>query len=193
MSQNSTRVVPPSGLGSLRPALCLLLFLAPLWPGCASREAPESDAADRASTRAGWKLVLSLDGDAHESSLQSMDIFLQEDEESAEPFAITGDGVRLAGTIPVAHAVGYEEDFDRLIGRRVAILPGGFDGDGDFESSIDLGDGGCAVQGGWIEFREVTGSQAGAEGDRTLHGDIELRTDRGVIRGEIGVHAITWG
>ena len=174
-------------------AWAVLLVTASGLFGCASHEEPEGAADERAASRANWTLILTLDGETHEASLESMDIFLQDDEESAEPFALAGDGVRLAGSIPGAIHVGYEEDFDRLIGHRVAILASGFDGSGDFDSSIELEDGPLAVEGGWMEIRSVTGTREGSEGDRTLHGTIELRTDRGLLHGKIDVHAITWG
>jgi hypothetical protein len=64
-------------------------------------------------------------------------------------------------------------------------------------SSVMLGGVAMPVGGGTFTVNKITGKWAGSEGDRTLHGTVELRipTSAGerIVTGAFAVHAVTWG
>lgn len=182
-----------------RHGLLCLSSLATLW-GCAllSLSCSSGDPSEQAArvpdeVSGSWKLVLDVDGEPWEFDLETMDIYLNEDEDEPELFVIQGSGVALAGVIPAGVCVGYEEAFDRLIGRRISVRQEGGDPAEPTRSTLDWGVGARPVLDGWLQVERVTGKRAGVEGDRTLHGTIELRTAESTLRGQFAVHAVTWG
>jgi hypothetical protein len=177
--------------------LLLALALAPL-ASCSGGGGDEaSTARDREKARATWVLAIEDAGATHTMTLERMNIYLSEDETESEIFEIVGDGAVLVGEIPAEFAVGYGEAFEKLVGRAVAIAPSGGDPREPKNSSVTIGGLGMPVSGGSLTVERVTGRWSGSEGDKTLHGTIELRVpaadgDR-TVRGRFAVNAVTWG
>lgn len=161
--------------------------------GGASGEA--AAARDREQAKAGW--LLKLEGFPSALALSRMDVFLTEDETAPEVFDIRGPGVRLVGMIPAEMQVGYGEAFDRLVGRSLAIDANGGDPSEPGVSSVTVDGVTYPVAGGTFTIEKLSGKGDGSEGDRTLHGTVELRLlgaegDR-TVRGTMSVHVVTWG
>lgn len=174
--------------------LCVVVALA----GCGAGGADEATVArDRAKAQATWRLTLEDGGAKQELPLERMDVFLTEDEAEPEIVEIRGDGVVLVGAIPAAHALGYGEAYDRVVGKSIPLTSYGGDPSEPKYSSVTLGGLAAPVAGGSIRVEKVTGKWNGSEGDKTLHGTVELRvpgTDgERVVRGRIAVHIVTWG
>jgi len=165
--------------------------------GCSSSGDPEQWAHDREKSRQAWKLTLDEDGATHEIAVERMDIYLTEDESETEIFELHGDGVTLVGEIPLDARVDYGEAFENLIGKQIEIRTQGGDPSDPKRSKITLDGIPATVSAGRFTVERLSGKWEGSEGDRTLHGTIELHL-RGfdgerTLRGSFGVHAVTWG
>ncbi len=176
----------------LLPALAAALLLS-----CGD---PEQDATRaHEAAKAGWALLLQIDGAPVRLPLKAFNVLLFKDEEVAaqEPaaFEIEGDGVHLVGDVPPAASPGYEEKWERCIGASLTIKASGDFHREAIESKLVLPGGReLPVAGGTITFRTLEGRYEGSEGDRTLKGDITLRLQDGrTLQGTLAVHAITWG
>lgn len=154
---------------------------------------PSGDSAaaarDRERSKAEWKLALD---DGRELTLERMDIYLTE-EGYPNLFEITGAGVTLVGTFPAGVSPGYEENFDRLVGETISIEARGGHPREPKASSISPGGTSTPVSGGSFTVDRVSGKWSGSEGNKTVHGTVELHTAGGTIRGRFAVHAVTWG
>jgi len=148
-----------------------------------------------AKAKLNWQLQLDWDGTTVQMPVERMDIYVMEDEEYPEIFDLSGEGVALVGTLPVA--VGYEEAFDRLMGKPIAILPSGGDPREIKYSHVTIDGRSVPVSSGFFTVERVTGQWDGLEGDKTLWGTIELRvtgaTGERVVTGKLAVHVVTWG
>uniref|UniRef100_A0A832MKV1 YceI family protein n=1 Tax=Eiseniibacteriota bacterium TaxID=2212470 RepID=A0A832MKV1_UNCEI len=187
----------PRPFARLRAAAGLLAGLLAL-AGCGAGGDDATRAArDRAAARAGWTLELEDAGATHAAALERMDVFVAEDEGASEIFELRGAGVVLVGEIPADLAVGYEEAFERLVGRELVVAASGGDPRAPKTSSVTLGGVAAPVAGGTLRVEKVTGRWDGAEGDRTLHGTLELRVPSAggerTVRGRFAVHVVTWG
>jgi len=166
--------------------------------GCSSSGDPETAASDRAKASEEWNLQLEWQGETVELPLSRMDVYLSEDEEEhPEVYEIWGDDAVLVGEFPMDVHVGYEEDLERLVGQSIPIHSGG-GYPGEPKSSFVLLDGQpVPVESGAIRFDKVTGKWMGAEGDRTLWGDVDLRVSHASgprkVTGTIAVHVVAWG
>jgi hypothetical protein len=143
----------------------------------------------------GWQLVLEVDGERVVLPLARLDIYLVEDDEYPERYELHGEGVTLAGTFPLTLHVGYEEAFERLVGRRVPVEPESADPAAPKRSVLVLPDGRTlAVTGGWLEVERIA---PGTTGDAGAHGRLELRVrgDGGEreLRGRFAVQLAAWG
>lgn len=152
-------------------------------------------ARDREKAKAGW--LLKLEEFPSALALSRMDVFLTEDETAPEVFDIRGEGVRLVGMIPGTMQVGYGEAFDKLVGRSLAIDANGGDPSEPGVSSVTVDGVTYPVAGGTFTIEKLSGKWEGSEGDKTLHGSVELRLlgaegDR-TVRGTMSVHVVTWG
>jgi hypothetical protein len=154
-------------------------------------------ARDREQAESGWKLAIEDGGQAHELALGRMDIYLTEDEAYPEIFEILGEGVTLVGEFPAGVRVDYDEDFEKLVGQAIPVSASGGDPREPKSSSVTLGPLAAPVTGGSFTVEKVTGRWSGSEGDKTLHGTIELRIPSAdgerTVRGRFAVHAVTWG
>jgi hypothetical protein len=168
-----------------------LVVIAALVASTACSPSGDSAAAarDRERSRAEWKLVLD---DGRALPLERMDIYLTE-EGYPNLFEIRGAGVTLVGTFPMGVTPDYEENFERLVGETITIEARGGDPREPKASAITLGGTVTAVSGGSFSVDRVSGKWQGSEGNKTLHGTIELHTPGGVLRGRFAVHAVTWG
>lgn len=157
----------------------------------------EDAVQDRVRARQAWKLVLDDGGTGHEMPIERMDIFLTEDESECEIFQIYGDGVTLVGEFPAGVRVDYEVALERLIGRAIAIQPRGGDPREPKTSKVTLDGIVTPVSAGTFTVERLSGKWEGSEGDRTLHGTIELRVPdydgERILRGRFAAHAVTWG
>lgn len=145
-----------------------------------------------------WKLVLMRHGSSVVVPVDAMNVYLTEDEFSPEQFAIQGDNVALMGAFPSGMKVGYEEDWNVLMGKTLIIAPEGMTADGTAQSFVQLADGERAsVLSGTVIFEKVSGNTAGQDGDITLSGRVMLVVRGGGgtenLIGTIAVHGITWG
>lgn len=153
-------------------------------------------ARDREKAKADWKLTLDDAGSSSEMPIERMDIYLTE-EGYPELFELHGDGVTLVGTFPMEIRVGYDEAFEKLIGKPVSILPSGGDPADVKNSSVTIRGMGTPVVGGTFTVEKVTGKWAGSEGDKTIWGSVEVRIPGAdgerSVRGRFAAHAVTWG
>ncbi len=150
----------------------------------------------RTQAQATWKLAVDDAGATSEMALERMDIYLTEDE-YPEYFEIQGTGVVLVGEIPQELKVGYEEDFKKLVGKSIPLLARGGDPREEKDATVTINGLAYPVSGGSFTVQKVTGKWAGSEGDKTLHGTVELKLpgasgDR-TVTGTFAVNAVTWG
>jgi hypothetical protein len=145
-----------------------------------------------------WKLVFTYDGAEIELPLESMDVYLVEDEDQyPEVFEIAGSGVALTGTFPMECHVGYDENWRVLFGRTITVDANGGARD-DIISYVQMPDGSKAfVVSGSLVPEKVEGKMQGSEGDVTLSGTFTLRIRTALgeeeIAGRFAVHCLTWG
>ncbi len=153
-------------------------------------------AFDREKSKADWKLVLEDGGAKSEMAIERMDIYLAEDG-YPEIYELHGPGVMLVGEFPRDVRVDYEEKFENLIGKPVAVQASGGDPREPKSSSVTLGGTGTLVTGGTISVQKVTGKWPGSDGNKTLWGTIEVRipgaNGERTVRGKFATHAVTWG
>jgi hypothetical protein len=150
----------------------------------------------RSQAKSGWKLSIDDAGATSEMSLDRMDIYLTEDG-YPEYFEIQGTGVVLVGEIPQELKVDYEEAFEKLVGKTIPLLPRGGDPREEKDATVTINGLAYPVSGGTFTVQKVTGKFTGSEGDKTLHGTIELKVpgadgDR-TVTGTFSVNAVTWG
>lgn len=175
----------------------VMLAAAVLGAGCGGGAGGGEAAAarDREQAKAGWQLK--LEGAPSGLALERMNIYLDEDETAPETFDIRGEGVRLVGVIPGSLQVGYGEEFGKLVGQTLTIDPSGGDPSEPGGSSVQVDGVPYPVAGGAFTIEKLTGKWEGSEGDRTLHGTVELRLlgsdGERTVRGTMSVHAVTWG
>lgn len=178
-----------------RVPLVVLVML--LGAGCAGGGGGDasSAAAAREKAKAGW--LLKVEGSPGTLALESMDVYLMEDETAPEMFDLHGEGVRLVGTIPPAAHVGFGAEFGKLVGQTLSIQASGGDPDDPGTSSITLDGVEYPVAGGTFRVEKLTGKWDGSEGDKTLHGTVELRVlesgGERSVRGTLATHVVTWG
>jgi len=177
--------------------LLAIQLLAVTWTACGSGGNAETAARDRAQSSQSWKLVIEDEGVTHEIPVERMDIFLTEDESYCEIFELRGEGVTLVGEFPADLHVGYEVAFERLIGREIGIQRRGGDPREPKTSKVTLDGLVLPVSAGSFTVESLSGKWEGSEGDRTLHGTIELRIPgydgERTLRGRFATHAVTWG
>lgn len=178
-----------------RAALVLTLGLG---AGCSGGGGdPDSAARDREKSKAEWVLVIEDGGAKSELPTEVMNIFLSENDDDPEPFEIVGTGVALAGSIPAAMRVGYGEEFAKLVGKPIPLAANGGDPSEPKSSSVTLNGVRYPVAGGTFTVERLSGKWEGSEGNRTLHGTVELRVvgadGERTVRGTMAVHAVTWG
>jgi hypothetical protein len=169
---------------------CLALLTA-----CGGGSDAETAARDRARAKEEWKISVDEGGTAAELALEQMDIYLTENDSYPEIWEMAGEGVVLVGQLPKDARVDYEEAFEKLVGRTIVVEAQGGDPRQPKSSAITLGGVSVPVSGGFLVVEKVTGKWGGSEGDRTLHGTVELQLAGGTrtARGKFAVHAVTWG
>lgn len=145
-----------------------------------------------------WKLVLAHGGGSVVVPVEMMNVWLVEDESYPERFNIEGEGVALGGSFPEGLHVGYEENWNAIIGKTLIMTGENGDPYEPGEAFVELAPGvRSRVMGGTIIFEKLTGKMEGSEGDKTLTGRIMLvvQTDAGTenVMGTISVHCVTWG
>lgn len=162
--------------------------------GCAADDTAATAAEARARAQETWQLA--LDG-AEPLALERMDIYLVEDDSDPELFKLYGDDATLVGVLPAGQHVGYEEDFDQLVGKTIALDAAGGDPRDPEDAYVTIDGRRLPVVGGTLRVEKVTGSWSGSEGDKTLWGTVELQVeeDEGErsIRGTFAVNAVSWG
>jgi hypothetical protein len=173
----------------------LLAFIATLTGiGCAAGDTAATAAEARAKAQETWNMV--IEG-ADPLALERMDIYLVEDDTDPEMFKLYGDEATLVGVLRPEQHVGYEEDFDQLIGKPVTLDAAGGDPRESEDAYVTIQGRRVPVLGGTLRVDKVTGSWSGSEGDKTLWGTVELRVEDGenerTIRGTFAVHAVGWG
>jgi len=182
----------------------ILLVLSLLLPGCSKKTAsnnltePGAKPTDEQSSPT-WQLKLLVNNEEISLPLKTMNVFLTDGEsEYPETFEMAGNGVFLLGKFPQGVSVGYDEDWDVLIGKTINILPSGTDTGFEQESVITFpGTQQLKVESGILIPELVSGKQAGIEGDMTLSGKITLdvQTEDGLqtYSGTFAVQCVTWG
>jgi hypothetical protein len=156
----------------------------------------QTAARDREKSKDDWKLVLEDAGATTELPIERMDIYLTE-EGYPEIYEIAGPGVMLVGEFPRDVRVGYDEEFEKLIGKPVTILASGGDPRELKTSSVTVRGIGAPVVGGSFTVEKVTGKWGGSEGNKTIWGTIEVRIpgadQERTLKGRFAAHAVTWG
>jgi hypothetical protein len=165
--------------------------------GCGGSEKAEDAELDRENARASWRIDLDENGSTHEIPVERFDIYLTEDADHPEIFEFHGDGVTLVGKFPSNVRVDYSEDLENLIGQPIQIEAQGGDPGEPKLSKITLDGVVAPVATGTFTVERLSGKIQGSDGDRTVHGRIELHLRRGdgehILRGTFGAHAVTWG
>lgn len=173
-------------------ALCLLAL-----SGCAGGDDTATAAADREKSKANWKLVLEDGGSTTELPLERMDIYLTENDTYPELFELAGTGVTLVGEFPTSGRVDYEEAFENLIGKPITVMAQGGDPREPKTSTVTINGLNAPVVGGTLTVEKVTGKWGGSEGNKTIHGKVELKipgaSGERTVTGRFAVHAVTWG
>ncbi len=146
----------------------------------------------------GWKLVLAYAGGSVVVPLEVMNVWLVEDEFAPERFNITGEGVALGGSFPAGLRVGYQENWNALLGKTLVVTAESGDPNEQGDAFIELSPGERSrVSGGTITFEKLSGKTGGVDGDMTLTGRVMLvvSTSTGIqnLMGTISVHCVTWG
>jgi len=178
--------------------VCLAFTLVSLLlMGCGRKGTAEDAELDRESARASWKIDLEENGSTHEIPLERFDIYLTEDANDPEIFEFHGAGVTLVGRFPSNVRVDYSETLENLIGKQIQIEAQGGDPGEPKLSKITLDGVAAPVATGTFTVESLSGKIQGSDGDRTVHGRIELHLRRGdgehILRGSFGAHAVTWG
>jgi hypothetical protein len=142
---------------------------------------------------------LKVDGVEVTLPLEAMNVYVTDNHEYPEHFEVLGVGITLVGECPLETRVDYEERWDVLIGKAIALSPrGGHPGE-PREASVTLpGRPPMAVVEGSFVARRVSGDRPGKEGDKTLSGDVTIHVQdasgrTGTLSGTFAVHCITWG
>lgn len=172
------------------------MVLATVLSGCGGGADEATAARDREKAKTDWKLTLDDAGATSEMPIERMDIYLTE-EGYPELFEIRGSGVTLVGEFPRDVRVGYDEAFEKLIGKPVTILASGGDPREPKNSSVTIHGMGAPVVVGSFTVEKVTGKWSGSEGNKTIWGTIEVRIPGAdaerTLRGRFAAHAVTWG
>lgn len=179
----------------------MVAALASALAGCGFQtdaELTASAAAARAKAVPTWKVQLETATGTADASLERFDIFLTEDEENeSEIFEMYGPDVMLVGVFPMDLHVGYSAQYEKALGRTIAIQPTGGDPREPKTSWVRIDGVPQPVAGGQIKIEKLTGKWEGSEGDRTYWGTVELRiatsTGERTVRGKFAVNCVTWG
>lgn len=137
------------------------------------------------------RLELTVDGAAVEVPLERLDVYLVEDESFPEVFELQGAAVILVGELPVH--VGYGEEWQQLLGKRVTIASEGGDPREPKHSQVTLPGASqpTRVQGGWFQ---VDSHRPGFDAKTPLEGRLELQLEDGrTLQGKLFVLGTTWG
>ncbi len=171
-----------------------------------------------ARTSTGGEMVLQTDQGQVTTPLKMFDLHLTGDDAFPETFEMKGDGVCFAGIVPPSIRVGYGCKWENLIAKPIAL-----DSRSRTQIGTDLlkaakielpkealneayerystfalpGKPVARVLGGVFMVEKVTGKYGGLDGDKTLHGKIEIRIQDGagekLFKGAFKVRCITWG
>ena len=181
--------------------LAWLALAAALASGCGAGSGAglEASAAEaRAKAQRDWKIQVDWAGAKTDLALDRMDIFLVEEEESEpEIFEIHGEGAVLVGQLPMDVHVGYGAEFEKLVGKTIALQSYGGDPGEPKTSWVNLGGTQVPLTGGSVTIQKFTGHWDGSEGDKTYWGTVELRVNGAsgeqTVRGKFAVNCVTWG
>ena len=145
---------------------------------------------------ASGAVVLYADGaesTAIEFAIELLNVYLVEDESYPETFEFDGEAIKLTGKFPLSLHVGYEENWNVLVGKPIE-----FARSRDASQSSSLihfaGEAPCPVTSGAFTIHEVGASE---DAKTALSGELWLRcaTPEGerVLRGTFQVKGTTWG
>jgi hypothetical protein len=166
-------------------------FAVLLLAGCA---ASESDVRSRVEDFE-QNLLIDFDGTKVPIPLDAMDVWLSRRGVRPEPFEIHGDGISIVGTFDPGIRIGYEENWQVLVGNTVTLAARGGNPRYDKPSILTVpGIGQFRVLGGNFTVEKVG---PGYDGQTPLTGRIELEiraaTGRKSLIGTFAVLAMTWG
>jgi hypothetical protein len=138
-------------------------------------------------------IVLQAAGGEIPFTIERLNLFLVEDDADAESFEFAGEGIRLVGQIPVDLRVGYNENWNVLIGKPIS-----FSASNDAMEAVSEihlpGEAACPVTGGTFTIHSAGESD---NAKTPLSGELWLRcsTPAGerVLRGTFEVKGTTWG
>lgn len=141
------------------------------------------------------RLELTIDGQPAKVGLERMHVYLVDVEEAGEDapdiFEIVGPNAALVGSFPLDRRVGYEENWQGLIGVSVDIVSEGGDPREPKRSGVELNGTWLPVTGGRFTLREV---REGFDAKTPLVGDLELELDDGrTLKGKLHVLGTSWG
>ena len=144
-------------------------------------------------------LTLDTPGGSLTFSLDLFNVFLTELDESGgsppETFELEGELVMVVGSIPREFRIGYESDWQQVVGRSLAVERSGGEHGQHTQSEIDLpGAGPCAILGGILTI-ESAGPVFEARAPLTGTCSLEVDTPQGrhVLAGTFAVPGATWG
>jgi hypothetical protein len=155
-----------------------------------------SDEGPSEATRASWVMTLKVDGAEVKLPLESLDVFLVEDNQYPEIYELLGPSVALVGEFPTSIHVGYSNKWEQLFGKAIPIKPQGGDPRDEKDSHVTIpGKGMCKVIEGTFTAKKTTGKTVDS---LTLWGTVKLLVkpetgDGFSIEGTFAVNAKTWG
>lgn len=138
------------------------------------------------------RLELQVDGQTVVLPVTQLDVFLVEDERMPEAFHLHGPGLSLGGELPPELAIGYGEQWKKLVGKPVEVAADGGDPRAPQPSAVTLPGADAPIGArGTFTIRSV-GADWNAK--TPLEGDLELKLEDGrAVKGKLFVLGTSWG
>jgi len=154
----------------------------------------QSEDTSPAVPEPGQQIVLQSDKGEVPFVIERLNVYLTEDERYPESFEFEGTGLSLVGMIPATLHVGYDENWQALVGKPIAFSRS-LDSSVDSGSHIEIpGESRMPVIGGEFTIQEVG---EGSDAKTPLTGELRVRclTAGGEreYRGTFQVKGTTWG
>jgi hypothetical protein len=138
---------------------------------------------------------LDFDGSGIPVPLDGMDVWLTEDDSEAERWVIHGAGTSFGGSFPHDVRIGYEDNWNVLVGRAITISPRHMTIDGETASTLTVpGVGRVDVVGGQFIIEKVDPDW---DARTPISGRIELQVHAATglitLHGRLAVKGTGWG
>lgn len=166
----------------------LLVFLI---SGCSSNGLSESDLSAIAKEGS-----VTLEGEKAPLKVTTMNVFLVEDDSSPETFVIEGSKVKLAGAFPAGVKIGYEENFEGILGKAIKVESKIDAGGEEVDSFLEIEGARYTVNSGELTLIKVLGPSPDGAG-KIVEGTLSLSTTgpsgAKSLKGKLQLLAKSWG